>query len=190
MTHYKLNRLQSIVNEYINTKIASTTNSRIKLTPSQIQKLYESNTLDSLYIDANMIDFVYSIKHLANNNKQEYYSMLKGINNILRLRNQIQTFYDSNGTYPENTSQLLQTCIGLRTNVKNNLHNFIYSIPSSKFHHDILQRFDTLVSRNVDAIHKCYLHANKMNGINSSTQIVIYNTQQPFDTTHSPHLFY
>ena len=59
---YHLNTLQEITNTYIDSKLNDQNNIRNLLTNSEINKIYQKNRLDSLFIDSNMIEFLFSIK--------------------------------------------------------------------------------------------------------------------------------
>ena len=96
---------------------------------ADIKRIYDSNNLDSLYIDANLIHFLHSIKALSDYNLNEFFELLKGVNSILKIKNDIDEYYNANGYYPDNTSELFEGSLELRKNVVNNLHNFIYTVP-------------------------------------------------------------
>ena len=87
-TMFKLNSLQAIVNDHINKKVLLNTR-EISLSDKNKSLLLEQNKLDNLYIDANMIHFLYSIKKLYDYNPEEFYKLLKGSNQILKIRNEI-----------------------------------------------------------------------------------------------------
>ena len=59
--HLKLETLQSKVYQYVKYKISTASSSGQKLSKGEIQKIYDKNRLDALYIDANMIVFLHSI---------------------------------------------------------------------------------------------------------------------------------
>lgn len=186
ITSLKLNTLQSKTYEYINTKLSIISNqSKQKLSNADTQKIYKNNKLDSLYIDANIIHFLYSILPLYEYNNYEFFELLKGTNNILKLRNEIETYFESNGEYPINTSEIFEEALRLRSNTINNVHNFIYSVPKVNkmysYLNDIIDRYSILISRNTDFIDKYYKENLKLRGITASTKIVSYNTTKPFD---------
>ena len=85
ITMVKLQQLQQKSNEHIRMKLDVIQNSNPSvLSQSEIQKMYDSNNLNSMYIDANMIHFLDSILPLFEYNNYIYYSLLKGTNNILQ----------------------------------------------------------------------------------------------------------
>ena len=88
--------------------------SKFELSQKDIDKLYKRHELSSLYVDANLIHFLFSVIKLYDYNPGEYYSLLQGTNNILKIKSDIDTFYESNGEYPENTSELLQSALELK----------------------------------------------------------------------------
>jgi hypothetical protein len=186
VTMFKLQTLQSKMYDHINKKarlVQSTGSQSIK--KSDLDKIYKANELDSLYIDANLIHFLYSIIKLYEYNGDVYVSLLKGANNILKIKRQIDEYYESNGVYPENTSEMFDIALSLRANTINNLHDFIYTVPkTSKMYNyinDSIERYATLISRVTDNIHQSYKHNIQLTGINATTKFVNYNTTKHFD---------
>lgn len=186
-TMYKLNILQDRVNETVSRKIESLNNYRYKsqLKKVDIQKLYESNQLDSLYIDANMIHFLYSIVDLYEYNDIEFTLLLKGTNNILKIRKQIEEYYESNNQYIENIAEMLEITMNLKSQVLNNVHNFIYSVPKMNkmytYIDNVIDRYNVLISRNIDIIYTMYKYSIKKNGVTTFTKYISYNKTKPYD---------
>lgn len=189
ITMHKLKMIQDKVNESISIQIiqlSKTNNGKLVLSKDDIAKIYNKNRLDSMYIDANMIHFIYSILSLHNFNQHEFFLFVKGVNNLLRMRKEIEEFHEKNdGKFPINTAEMFQTALELRKNTVNNLHNFIYSVPTSnsmyKYIEEIVGRFQVLISRNTDRIRDLYQLQIKKEGINSTTKFVSYDTTKPFD---------
>lgn len=186
LTMVKLQTLQSKSYEYIENKIRLVKNTNTQSLPTnQLQKLYKENELDALYIDANLIHFLYSIIALSEYNSELFFLLLKGTNTILRIKRDIDRYYESNGEYPENTSELLESALQIRSNTINNLHNFIYTVPkTSKMYtyiNDSIERYNVLISRITDNIHNSYKNNIRLRGINTTTKFVSYNNTKPFD---------
>jgi len=186
VTLVKLQKLQNTANTTLTKKLSLISNSNPSmLTPSEKAKMYKSSELDSLYIDANLIHFLESIIPLSKYNEDEFYLLLIGTNNILKIKLQIDTYFESNKKYPENTSELFQIANQLKTNTINNLHNFIYTIPKNElmrnYLNDIIDRYSVLINRITDSIYQSYKNNIKQLGINASTQFVSYNETKPFD---------
>ena len=186
ITMVKLNSLQSKSIEYIDSQVNLMLNSNSnKISKSEIDKIYKRHVLDCLYIDANLINFLFSIIKLYDYNPGEYYSLLQGTNNILRIKKDIDIFYKSNGVYPENTSELFQGALELKQKSINNMHNFIYTVPKmgimNNYINDSINRYSVLISRITDSIHENYKKNIKQRGINSTTKFVTYNTTKDFD---------
>ena len=186
ITMVKLNSLQNKSMEYIDSQVNLMLNSNSnKISKSEIDKIYKRHILDCLYIDANLINFLFSIIKLYDYNPGEYYSLLQGTNNILRIKKDIDIFYKSNGVYPENTSELFQGVLELKQKSINNMHNFIYTVPKMgimyNYINDSINRYTVLISRITDSIHGSYQKNIKQRGINSTTKFVTYNTTKDFD---------
>ena len=183
ITLVKLQKLQTFINKVLTNKLRSI--NKKMLTPLEKEKLYNSNVLDSLYIDANMIHFLESILPMAKYNETQFLLILNGTNNILKIKNEIDTYYKANKNYPENTSELFQMANNLKINVINNIHEFIYTIPKNQtmrnYLRDIINRYSLLIGRITDSIHESYKNNIKQRGINASTNFVSYNETKPFD---------
>ena len=188
ITMMKLNQLQKKSLDYITEKIRLM-NSQVSkagsLSQKDIDELYKRNDLNSLYIDANLINFLFSVIKLYDYNPGEYYALLQGTNNILKIKRDIDNFYESNGEYPENTSELFQAALELKQKTVNNMHNFIYTVPKMNimytYINDSIERYSILISRITDDIYSSYKQNLKKRGINSSTRFVNYNTTKHFD---------
>jgi len=94
--YIKLQELQAKVNDHIEYKVKLTNISGMQLPKQDHQRLMDINRLDSLYIDASLIQFLHSIITLYEYNPDEYYMLVKGTNNILKIRKQIEEYYNSN----------------------------------------------------------------------------------------------
>lgn len=189
--YFKLESLQDKIYDYIQYKINISTVGNKKISSKDMQILYEKNKLDSLYIDANMIDFLYSVIKLYDYNQNEYYLLLKGTNNILKLRKDIEKFYDEESEYPENIHEMLQIAIQLKVNCMNNMQNFIYSVPKVnkmyQYIDTVVESYTILITKNIKIIHNYNLDYIKKNGINSNTVFIDINSTRGFnpDDNHS-----
>lgn len=191
MLMYKLNEIKRVNRDNIKIQV-----NRIKDTFKNskdmklvIDKIYRDNNLDYLYVDATLITFIYSILPLSKWNSQEFFAFLKGVNNILRLKYEIDTYYNANGQYPINTSEMLETAIELKGKTLNNLHNFIYTIPKikimTKYIDDILNRYHILIYRNIDSIYNSYKNNIKLKGIDNSTKFIKLNIPTPLPNNNN-----
>jgi hypothetical protein len=180
---FKLSKLQEAVNISIQNKLARVNKQTIPVGVKQ--SIYERNKLDYLYLDANMIIFLHSLLPLHQYNSEEFYLFTKGINNILEVRYQIEEFFDNNGEYPINTSEMFETALKLKTNTLNNLHNFIYSVPKTNAMYNyiemVIERYNILVTRNLDIINKYYKDNINKRGIQTSTKFVNFGNTKHFE---------
>lgn len=176
---YKLQSLQEKTFSHINYKIKLT--KKINTT-QDLQRIYEKNTLDSLYIDSNLIDFLYSVITLYDYNPEEFFLLLKGVNNILKLRKSIEDYQPN---IPQNIAEMLETAIQLKVNVLNNFQNFIYTIPKinkmNKYLNTSIVELNKLLTNNINIIHNYSTEYIKINGINNMTKFTSVNETKPFD---------
>jgi hypothetical protein len=154
----------------------------------------KSNQMTSLYIDANMITFLESITEMYYYNPEEYYQLVKGTNNILKIRLDIELFLIENNEYISGIHQQLDIANQLRVNCINNVHNFIYNAPKitnmTKYINDIITRYIELIDSNVNII-KEYSQNNILeNGINNSTQFIDTLDAKPNLELNSKYFYY
>lgn len=185
ITLFKLTALQGKVNDYIQTKLDLVSTGNIVLSQKDIDLLVEKNKIKSLYIDSSMIEFLYSIITLYQYNPNEYYLLLKGTNNILKLVNETDKFNESNGLPPENISTLLQSAMTLRVNCLNNLQNFIYTVPKGTGMNKYLEKciviYDNLISGSIKKLYEYNIKYINIKGINTQTQFIKLNETRPFE---------
>ena len=172
-TLIKLDSLQQTVYLFIQYKADLQNNSNSQISQDDKQKLFEKNKLDSLYIDSNLVEFLYSIIKLSEYNQFEFYMLLKGTNNILKIKNQIEKFYESNGDYPENINEMFETALHLKTNCMNNIQNFIYKVPKInvmyKYIDSILESYNILINKDIKEMHNYHRDYIRKHGINTRT---------------------
>jgi len=187
LIYFKLESLQSKVYDYIKYKISTSSINNQHMSHNDIKTLYEKNKLDALYIDANMIIFLYSIIKLYEYNLNEFYLLLKGTNNILKLRNDIEKLYEAESKYPENIHEMLEIAIQLKSNCLNNLQNFIYTVPKINVMYNyidnIIISYNNLITENIKKIHTYHLDYIKQNGINSDTVFINIDGPKFFDNS-------
>lgn len=215
-TYVQLQALQAKVNAHIEYKIKLSSISGQQLPKEDRQKLIERNRLDSIYIDSTMINFLHSILPLYEYNQDEFYMLVKGTNNILKIRKQIEDFYIANsnmtpdpqepkgvsfkepkiiktdGVYTQNLSAMFSIAIDLKSNCINNLHNMIYKVPkTNKFYSyidNVIERYTILINRNLKVISDYQLHSIKETGINTNTKFVYYKGTKPFDASRDQNI--
>jgi len=186
-TMNKLNVIQSKINAIIAEKIRRFGNHsrRQLLSSEEIAKVYQRNIMESLYMDSNLINFIYSIVDISQFNGDLFYTFVKGVNGILRIRREIEEYHEANGTYPQNTSEMMESALTLKMNTLNNLHDFIYKVPKSNMMYRyigaITQRYNILITRNIVKIHKSYTEHIGDVGINNSTKFITLEQTRPYE---------
>jgi len=180
-TFDKLEELQNKIYEFVQFKLKLISVSNQTITPDDEIKLFEKNKLDSLYIDSNLILFLHSIIQLNDYNPNEFYMLLKGTNNILKIKNDIEKFYIANNDYPENINEMVETAIQLKANCMNNLQNFIYTIPKMKIMNtyidSLLENYNILISRNIKQLYNYHRDNIRKHGVNTRTTFINLNTK-------------
>lgn len=178
ITLYKLYSIQKSVYNYIESQRLKNPN----LTEKQIQDLKKKNKLDYLYLDANIINFLYDILYLNEYNSDVYYSLLKTINNILNLRYMIENYYNQTNNLPENCYTIYEQINIEMLEAMNYMHSFIFSIPKmNKMYqqHKILQdRLYILLKTHSEFAKRACMLKKQKEGVNNDTKI-IQNTRDP-----------
>lgn len=173
---YKLAALQLKMYDYI-------TNYIHKLNPSisnvDLQNVKSRSVLDYMYLDANMINLMYSLIDLYQYNPDSFQKMLKCVNNLLHIRNDLQ--YLGPIDRPADHFEIAESLAQKATNY---LHTFQLSVPKNtvtvKLLSDALKRFQILIKRNLDIIVKICNKDAKDNLNSSTTFINYYNGVKPY----------
>lgn len=209
-TFIKLNTLQSKVYTYIRNQIIQSTSNGLKLPKNDQIVLLNKNKLEYLYIDSTLIHFLYSILPLYDYNPDEFYLLLKGTNNILKLQKEIEDYYLSNKDnkqetlfiqklpsfrtdpipkiepkFLENLSEMFEIAIQLKTKCINSLHNIIYSVPKTNkmytYIDDVIQRYTILINRHLDVFQKYNNDSINFTGITNRTKFINYKHAKGYD---------
>ena len=147
--------------------------------PEDLQKMYDSVKLNAMYIDAGLIRFIYSILPMYDYSPEQFYKLVKGTNVILGMLLDIERFYKANKAFPNNTSDMLKRALEIKSNCVNNIHNFIYSIPKEdtfyKYHYNIMNRYDSLMTRVINKMYKYDEDNRKLIGVTVATKFTDYN---------------
>lgn len=189
--HHRLLILQRIIDQYIVDEINK---KQSKVIRKDILKRYR---LHSLYTDSDIINFLYDIRYFADRNPHEFYLLLKGTNNILFIKKQIEDYYMANGFYQENVIELIEIAEDLRSRCTNNIHNFIFTIHKSnkfyKYHETVTDRYMLLLRRHFDRLYD-YIKIHQYNiGTNTNSKLHIYNvgnSTKPIDPMINQFDFY
>ncbi|NDC95500.1 hypothetical protein EB118_20650 [bacterium] len=167
----KLDTLQLTVDTYLQEKS--------KVLGRPVKKRY---TLDSMYINANLINFLYSILPLYDYNSEQFFLLLVGTNNLLKIQDQLLTYYEANGVYPHNTAEMFENALELRKKLLNNMHAFVFKNVNGVMPLPyIIRRYQVLITRVTDNIHNSYITHQKAKGIDNATLFVSYDETKPFD---------
>lgn len=180
--HFRLLSLQRIIDKYIVEEIKKR---RSQVDRKEVLQRYR---LHSLYTDSDLINFLYDIRYFAERNPQEFYLLVKGTNNILFLKKQIEDYYEANGNYQENIIELVEIADDLRSRCTNNIHNFIYTVHKANkfynYHQIVTERYMLLVNRHFDRLYDYIKIHQYQTGTNTNSKLHIYNignATKPFD---------
>lgn len=140
-------------------------------------------SINNLFYDSGLIHFLHDLLPLAKYNTTEYYKIVKGVDSILLLLREVEEYYNANETFPENTSEMFENAIQLKSNLMNNLHDFVYSLPVSlsKYHYRLINKFNVLLMEILETMHTHYQSNIKIRGINTNTTFVNYNRTKHYD---------
>lgn len=145
-------------------------------------KLFKNKKVSSLYMDANIINFLHSVLKLSEWNKELYYKLTMRTNSILFILEEIERFNESNKnselSYQENIAEMLELSMELRLRAINDIHDFIYTIPKSNrtniYLNNVSERYRVLITRVTDNIYTHYRRALDQRGITNMTKFVNY----------------
>lgn len=167
---YKLNVLQDTIYKYIE-KIHVEKKIAVNID-------HKNHKLDSLYIDARIISFLYNVLPLYGYNDTNYVSLLNGTNNILKTRRDIEKYYNANGVHMNNIHQMFEIVVHLKVVCLGILHNFVYTVPKGKTMRKYLEtsiiQYNNFVSENIDKIAYYSKQHIDQGGINATTKFVSY----------------
>lgn len=179
-TMAKLAAVQSEINGFIEYKSEFLRKTGAK--DVDYRRLFRNRKLSSLYMDANLIHFLYSIRKLAEWNKELYYKLTMRTNNILAILEEIERFNEANkenqSSYQENIAEMLELAMELRLRAINDMHDFVYTMPKSNrtnvYLGQITERYRVLITRVTDKIYNHYRRALYQHGITNMTKFVNY----------------
>lgn len=174
---YKLNYIQSLVYDNIaykftifkNQNFAGLNQSNI-LQNLDFEKMYRDSYLDALYIDSDLIEFMYLNKHLYDKNQEAFVNFVISTNSFLRVLKELS---DKNHSLPDNTQSLIQVALDKYTNALENLKSFIFTIESGSMSmrslNDIINNYLELMYFNVLQLENYNKLFIKQYGVNNST---------------------
>ena len=206
--YLKLQELQGVTNKHVKHKIKMSGYSGINISKDDKTQLFKNNELNALYTDATMIEFLHSIIQLNEYNSYEFYMLLKGTNNILKLYKEMDDYYNANKNlqtrkpqetislrivplesiepkYIENIGEMFETALELKRVSINSLHNMIYSVPKTtkmyKYIDQVLERYSVLVDRNLKKFEVLNNKYIKEKGITNRTKFISVNETKGYD---------
>jgi hypothetical protein len=193
MTLYNLNVLQQKMYEYVAFRV-KTELKGTNVNKSIVMQMRARSKLDSMYMDATLIHFLHSVSYLWDYNPKLFFSLLKGVNNLLKIKESIYTLYESSGVYPDNCHELFEQAEILMANCMNYMHAFVYTLPkatvSYKQHGAILKRLQELLKANVMSIADACDHKREMNGVNTRTKYIHrYPAPKPLEEKRNQTIF-
>lgn len=178
ITLYKMYSIQKSTYDYVESQRLKNP----KLTEKQIQEEKRKQKLEYLYIDANLINFLYDISYFNNYNKDVYFLLVKTIDNILKLRYMIEYYYKETNKLPENCYVIHEQINIEIMEAMNYMHSFIFSVPKVnmmyKQHKELQYRLFALLKRHSEFVRLACELKKKQDGINNDTKM-IYKTKFP-----------
>lgn len=188
----QLNTLKEMVKKSVDEEIKSIQKYN-KISNKEKQKMYNKLKLEYLYLDADLITFLYNNKDILEVNKKLYFTMMNGINNILKLKYEIEYYYEETNEYPQNTSEMLENVLVLHKNVINNMHNYIHTVHKTSNVINVInksiKRLDILLQKNINKIYEYYILNIKKRGIHSRTKFVNYNGIKYYEPSRFNNLY-
>lgn len=174
-TKYKLEKIQTNYTNYVKKKIEMSS----YVSKEDYRRNLELAKLNYLYIDTNFIHFLDNITYFKSYNQKNYFSLVKGINNILKLRWDSEQIYNKGQPLEEFEKRQLyynfEETERLSDVINNNFHSFIFTVPKSNLsydHHAILsQRLSKLLIYSVN-VQRFYYNECIRDNITVSTKFL------------------
>lgn len=170
ITLYKLYTIQKTVYDYIESQRLKNPN----LTEKQLKETKSKQKLEYMYLDANIIIFLYDILYLNEYNPDVYYLLLKSINNILHLRYMIEYYYIETKSLPENCYTIYEQINIEILEAMNYMHSFIFKIPKAnkmyEQHKELQNRLFVLIKRHAEFARRACELKKMQEGINNDTK--------------------
>lgn len=179
---YKLNYIQSLVYDHITYKFIIFKNqTNVGLNQSSLlqnldfERIYKDSYLDSLYLDSDLIEFLYLNKYLYDKNQEGFVYFVLSTNSFMRVLKELK---DKNHRLPDNTQSLIQVALDKYSNAIEILKSFIFNIESGsmpmKQLNDIINNYIELMYFNVLQLENFNLLFIKEHGITNSTIMNIF----------------
>jgi len=189
--NYRLNSIQSQMNEYVNEQMVKIRYSDTKnlLTKSVYSANLARVKLDSLYTDIRLINYIYDLLFLYKYNEDSFVSMVIAVNGILRIRFDLERFYAANGYLPENAVQQVESAQELMKKALNFAHTFVYTLPKSNdissITSKIIKKLHVLLKRHISVIKRIAVKQTIQEGIHKRTKFIEHrdNLPSPRDQT-------
>ena len=181
ITMAKLATIQSEIDNFIEYKMEFLKKTGAK--DVDYRRLFKNRKVSSLYMDANLINFLHSIRKLSEWNKELYYKLTIRTNNILAILEEIERFNEANKeseepSYQENIAEMLELAMELRLRAINDIHDFVYTMPKSNrtnvYLSKVNERYRILITRVTDKIYTHYKLSLDQRGITNMTKFVNY----------------
>jgi hypothetical protein len=174
---YKLNYIQSLVYDHITYKFivfknqgSAGLNQSSLLQNLDFERIYRDSYLDALYLDSDLIEFLYLNKHLYDKNQEGFVYFVLSTNSFMRVLKELK---DKDHSLPDNTQSLIQVALDKYTNALEFLKSFIFNIESGsmamKQLNDTINNYIELMYFNVLQLENFNLLFIKEYGINNST---------------------
>lgn len=179
-TYNHLEELQSVFDAYLQNEYLRKAQQLFKDNADTVAKEVARMDLSSMYINAELINLIYDVHPiLMKVNPKTFISFVKGANNILSLKRDIDILLENTNNVPENIANMLRIAMKLKQNTLNNLHSYIYVMPIDNVHRkyikDTLSAYNIIITRVLDDIYSKYVSTINGNArYNTLTKFVTY----------------
>lgn len=187
---HKLNKLQSQMYMYVEERMT-----RIRLSDNRKQltkQIYKQSLnrvrLTHMYTDSKLVHFCHSLIFLYRYNEDSFASLMLAVNGVLRIRTELEHYYDVNGELPPSVSYDVQTAEELHKKAVNFAHTFIYSVPKTNnleyTIEDVLDTLYRLLKPHVVAIKRMAIKRDVKIGVHRRTHFTELNSglSKPVDS--------
>jgi hypothetical protein len=178
-TLVKLQKIQETMDGYIDYVVSKR---KLIITDSGRERWKEEYTLEYLYTSVDLIHYFYDILPFYEYNPDAFFKLLKGTNNILKLKKQSDDYYRSTKRHIAGIADFISISMDIKLNCMNILHDFVYTMPKIpemfEYHNVIIDKYNRIMTHVINDFYISYTKSIK--DVNIHTRFIRYRPDLKF----------